>query len=503
MSVSSDWSDDYDMTDALTLVRYNFPAKKLYKRLAQLGARSILYRGDGNDQDDLGIDAALDPWLESLWQKVLQMFPLPAGADLTMNDNKTPTPSYHIQFLDVNGHVPSIASPDTPRNPSLKATVKVNSRITAQDHDQDTRHLIFGIDQDQRYHAGDVMVIRPQNLRTEVNEVITHFGWEDVADRPIQLIPSRADIQVPKDIQQPTTIRTLLIKHLDIFGRPRRYFFELASYFATNLLQAGKLREFASAAGQSDLYAYCHRMRRTTFEVLQDFASVVFPVDYLLDLMPMMRPRSFSIASSLSVHPGEIHLCVAIVAYYTRMKKIRHGVCTRWLSTLSSGDQFEYNVTKGPLKLPASIDTPVICVAPGTGIAPMRSLIEERIYQGAIDNVLFFGFRKQTKDFYYKSEFEMYSKNSQLVLFTAPSQDQDHKIYVQHRMGEQASLIWSALSEKNAYIFLSGSSTRIPKDVTDVLVQICIKQGSMGEAKAEAFVANLQKEGRYVQDCWA
>lgn len=97
------------------------------------------------------------------------------------------------------------------------------------------------------------------------------------------------------------TVRNLLEKHLSIFGRPRRYFFELLSFFATDPQHAEKLKEFASTAGQDELYSYCYKPRRTIFEVLQDFHSAKIPLKYLIDLIPEMRPRSFSISSSPKV----------------------------------------------------------------------------------------------------------------------------------------------------------------------------------------------------------
>lgn len=85
---------------------------------------------------------------------------------------------------------------------------------------------------------------------------------------------------------------------MDVFGKPKRYFFQLLSHFATDPNHAEKLREFSTAKGQGDVYAYCHRVRRNVFEVLQDFHSVKkFPIEYLMDIFTEMRPRSFSIAS--------------------------------------------------------------------------------------------------------------------------------------------------------------------------------------------------------------
>jgi len=72
------------------------------------------------------------------------------------------------------------------------------------------------------------------------------------------------------------------------------------------------------------------------FEVLQDFSSVKIPIKYLLDLIPVMLPRSFSIASAPSVH-SSIHLAVAIVEYKTKLAEKRVGVCTNWMSKLNPG----------------------------------------------------------------------------------------------------------------------------------------------------------------------
>lgn len=101
------------------------------------------------------------------------------------------------------------------------------------------------------------------------------------------------------------TLRELLTEHLDIFSVPRRSFFEFLSYFTTDELETEKLQEFCSAEGQEDLWDYCNRTRRTIFEVLQEFKSAAgdgkIPLDYLLDLFPEIRPRQFSIASSIKV----------------------------------------------------------------------------------------------------------------------------------------------------------------------------------------------------------
>ena len=97
------------------------------------------------------------------------------------------------------------------------------------------------------------------------------------------------------------TFRDLFIKYLDISGVPRRSFFEMLAHFTEDELQTERLQEFASAEGQDDMFSYCQRPRRTLAEVLFDFKSATIPLEYILDIFPIIRPRSFSIASSPKV----------------------------------------------------------------------------------------------------------------------------------------------------------------------------------------------------------
>jgi sulfite reductase alpha subunit-like flavoprotein len=151
------------------------------------------------------------------------------------------------------------------------------------------------------------------------------------------------------------------------------------------------------------MYEYVQRPRRTILEVLLDFRHTKVPKEYIFDLFPLMRPREFSIASSIKVrstptrclrpslthaeqkHPKSIQLCMAIVKYKTNLKHARKGLCTTWLAGLepSMGKKFRVGIHRGLLSLPPTLETPVVCIGPGTGIAPMRCMIQERTVDGA------------------------------------------------------------------------------------------------------------------------
>ena len=118
-------------------------------------------------------------------------------------------------------------------------------------------------------------------------------------------------------------------------------------------------------------------------------------------------------------------------------------------------DMIRYSLVPGTLSLPQP-NIPVIFIGPGTGIAPMRCLIQDRINQQAYQNILFFGCRHQDADFLYEQEWKSLVTKGFLKLFMAFSRDQEHKIYVQDEMRKQGALVYNLMEHHNAVILLSG-----------------------------------------------
>lgn len=232
----------------------------------------------------------------------------------------------------------------------------------------------------RRYEPGDIAVITPQNLVPDVDLFLDQLGWSEYADKHIQIVPANEDHVVPAHWPSIMTFRDLFVYHLDVFGVPRRSFFEMLAYFTTDDNFTEKLREFASPQGQDDLWSYCMKPRRTIFEVLFDFKPFHIPFDYMLDLFPQLQPRSFSIASSLSVHPNTMELCIAIVKYKTTMRSIRRGVFTKWLTKLEPGNVIpRVRITKGTMTLPPSNDIPLIAIGPGKIIIIIKHWINKSL----------------------------------------------------------------------------------------------------------------------------
>ena len=240
-------------------------------------------------------------------------------------------------------------------------------------------------------------------------------------------------------------------------------------------------------------------------------------------MLPELRGRQFSIASGGQLKSGEdettnFELLVAIVKYKTVIKKIRRGVCTRYLAGLLPGTKLRACLQKGDLGTTAAdARRPVVMIAPGTGVAPMRSLVHERRAWAARiaassggtcaqnpvgDSVLFFGCRNSEADFFFRNEWKNLEQEMPLQVFTAFSRDQENKVYVQDLIKKHGKLVFKLLHEENGIVYVCGSSGKMPQAVREALVTAFQQAGGMEMGAAEAYLARMEKESRYKQETW-
>lgn len=501
--------------------KFNFAAKKLYRRLLQLGGHPLLDVGLADDQHDLGPDAVVDKWSAQLWNKLCEIYPLPPGV-VPLNPTGLPPTRWNI-FLGNSKEenndtcktsVGNVEKPNVFSPVKNSGSIKLleNTRTTSTDHFQDVRLLKFS-NNELVYYPGDILLVQPHNL----NDNVTCF-FATVSETPntkldpnciIHVKEKDANCPVPKHLQKPFTLQSCAESYWDLNMVPHRYFFKILSHFTTSDLEREKLLEFVSAEGQEELFNYCNRPKRTVVEVLADFphASANIPLEYLFELLRPIKPRSFSIASSPAAHQREVQLLIAVVNYRTKLHSPRLGLCSNWLASLSVGNCVSAWVQKGSFKFPSQPDIPVIMVGPGTGVAPFRSFINERVAKGqaASDKLfLFFGCRSAKKDFHCREEWLLLQENKSLSLFCAFSRDQEDKVYVQHVMKKQASLLWHLLSTQNAMLFVAGRSDGMPAAVKEVIIKdVGINCGELSELEANKWCQDLETNKQYQTETWS
>lgn len=531
--------------------KFNWAHRKLYNRLIQLGAHPICDRGESDEQHPEGVDGSFLPWSASLRQRLLEEYPLPQDLhpipDHVVLDPKWVLDWVHGTPMPTPQSSPSDEAPlikDAPEDipsPSLlkitggiTARIHSNQRVTPAKHWQDVRHIQLDLPGTHPYNPGDVLTIYPKNFPSDVSLFLSIMGWTSMADTPLHFIPSSpptsptASLPILHLTEDDTfTLRELLTNHLDILSIPRRSFFAQIAHYTSDEFQKDRLLEFTNPEYIDELYDYTTRPRRSILEVLQEFSSVKIPWQRICTIIPPLRGRQFSIASAFDPRADphdktRIELLIAIVKYKTVIKRVRQGVATRYIASLSSGQDITVTLSRGGLGASVKeLDRPVVMIGPGTGIAPMRSLIYQRILWreqakslangtpstsstgSTTGDLLFFGCRNADADYYFKTEWDdLEASGAPFRVFTAFSRDQRQKVYVQDLIRQQAALIFTALFHQNGIVYVCGSSGRMPQAIREALIEGLQGQSKMNREDAEKYLVSMEKGGRYRQETW-
>lgn len=293
------------------------------------------------------------------------------------------------------------------------------------------------------------------------------------------------------------TLAEALREDLDITGLSRPVLTKLQV-----LTGSTKLAELLAEDAKDKLKDYL--WGRWIEDAITDFAGKELTAHELVSIFRKLPPRLYSIASSPLAHPDEVHLTIASVRYEAHDRE-RKGVASTYLADLvKPGDAVSvYTHENKNFRLPASAETPIIMVGPGTGVAPFRSFVEHRAALGAAGKSwLFFGDQRYSFDFLYQLEWQDHLKSGALTkLDVAFSRDQPEKVYVQDRMLERASEIYAWL-EEGANFYVCGDASRMAHDVHEALIVIIEKQGGKTREAAEAYVDELKKFKRYQRDVY-
>ena len=239
-------------------------------------------------------------------------------------------------------------------------------------------------------------------------------------------------------------------------------------------------------------------------DLLKEYQDVNAPLQDLCAQFGPLLPRFYSVASSQLLLNNEVHLTVAL-STFSHQGEQRYGVASHFLCHLAKVKETPVSIYVQPahhFTLPSDDTAPIIMIGPGTGVAPFRAFMQERIAKNANGkNWLFFGERNRHSDYFYEQEWEQWTSQGKLKLDLAFSRDQADKIYVQHKMLENAKELWAWL-EEGAYFYVCGDAHRMAKDVEAMLQQIVQEQGQMSEEAAKAYVKAMRTQKRYLADVY-
>lgn len=358
---------------------------------------------------------------------------------------------------------------------------------------KETRHFIVDISgSGLSYTVGDSLGVFATNRPREVAELIETLGASgDELVSPAML-----------KLEEPITLHEALSSRLAL-AAPTKKILDALTEKVTDAAEKAKLEDLLDPEKKDVLKVWLEQ--RAYIDILQEFPSGKLSPQELVDLQRKLMPRLYSIASSPKVSPAGVHLTVAIVRYETNGRD-RVGVCSSFMAdrVVDNETPVPVFVSNSHFGLPEDhADRDIIMVGPGTGIAPFRAFMQERVAVGAKGrNWVFFGDQHAATDFLYEDEWNDYLAQGQLAkLDLAWSRDQAEKIYVQDKMRTNGAELWAWL-QGNGIFYVCGDAKRMAKDVDQALHDIAAEHGGMSAEDAVAFVKQLKKDKRYQRDVY-
>ncbi|WP_190127862.1 cytochrome P450 [Streptomyces mashuensis] len=464
----------------------------LDERLAALGGTRLLPRGEADASGDLA--GSVEEFTRALVRTLLERYGDPDAQEFTADGTASPESSAYEVVEVTGGPLDALAE----RHGLLPMTVTEAHDLTAPGHPRIKRFVRVALPGGVTYRTADHLTVLPANDRARAEEAAATLGLDP--DAVLSVRPRRAGRDT-LPVDRPLTVRDLLTYHLELGQR------------ATGRQRALLAERNPCPPEQAALRAVADDDPRTVLELVAGHPALrgALSAADVLELLPAMRPRHYSISSSPAVSPGHAELMVSVLTAPARSGTGEfRGTGSHHLASLRPGDTVLARVQ--PCRAAFRIDhrdpAPLVMVAAGTGLAPFRGAVADRAALAAsgaslAPALLYFGCDDPDADFLHAAELRAAEEAGVVALRPAFSERPGPAgPFVQHRIAAESDEIWSML-EAGGRVYVCGDGARMAPGVRAALRDLYARRKGGGAAAAEEWLGSLADEGRYVEDVYA
>ncbi|KAJ2951219.1 hypothetical protein O0L34_g5615 [Tuta absoluta] len=386
---------------------------------------------------------------------------------------------------------------------------------------------------DFHFKPGDTIGIIPHNIETEVNSVLSHLDLTALADVPYKLCvdKSQKGAKIPAHVPVKSTLRHVFTHCLDLRGVLKKLFILALSKHTKDEKERKVLEYICSKEGSASYTSHILNKNMCILDLLVIYKSCKPPIEVLLANLPRLLPRPYSIASSRLRDPNLLKICFSVMDIGNN----RRGLATGWLERIINSSNLENQmnnlsinrdkmesrkINKIPIYLrrnatgfsmPGNLDTPLLLLGPGTGVAPFigfleeRQLLKQKVPEFNLGSTwLFFGCRNPELDFIYEKELKGFMRDGTLSKFnTAFSRvENSESKYIQDALMQNGEAVTKFI-KKGAIVFICGDLNNMALQIKEVLVQCLVKHDNKSIEDAEKYISDMQKDKRYFVDIWS
>ncbi|KAI8714828.1 hypothetical protein NCS52_01203700 [Fusarium sp. LHS14.1] len=492
-----------------TYTHYNKVMRQVNDRLLATGARRLGPLGESDDSKETPEETFLQ-WKEEMWSHAVKVMELEERVAVF-------EPSYEV--LEIQAQEDSTEKPSTlPKHhnqgPTGATPVPIRaSRRLVFTHNRDCVHVELDISgSDLCYETGDHLGVWPTNPQAEVERFLQKFGLWEKRKTTISISKREGDFSSQTPFPPTVSVEDLALHHLDICGPVSRQSLSVIADFVADEAQGTTLKRLG--ADKNHFLKLTEGQYFNTALLLEHLfpgdEAVTVPLGILLECVPKLQPRFYSISSSAMAERQRPTITVSAQSIPVLETSRRFlGVASNFIldSSRTRESVLPVFVRTSSFRIPEDLPVPVLMIGPGTGVAPFRGFVRERIeqkrqVQGIGTLTLFYGCRTADEDFLYKDEWKAYQDElgDKFQMHVAFSRQTEKKIYVQDILMEQWEEVIRVI-RNNGAVYVCGD-VRMGKGVYSTLRDILVNGEGISEDEAEEILRDMKQSRFYHEDVW-